>query len=124
MIRSMTGFASLERQFEFGRLSWEMRSLNHRYLEFSLRLPEEFRVLEPAIRKSLGRYLSRGKIDASLRFQLSPGATGSKVELNQELATSLIGLHSQMQELKLRISKDRNRNHLPYTWRKTDEQHK
>lgn len=99
MIRSMTGFASLERQYEFGRLSWEMRSLNHRYLEFSLRLPEEFRVLEPAIRKSLGKYLSRGKIDASLRFQLSPGAAGSHVELNRELASNLLGIHEQMREL-------------------------
>ena len=99
MTRSMTGFASLERQYEFGRLSWEKRSLNHRYLEFSLRLPEEFRVLEPAIRKTLGNFLSRGKIDASLRFQLSPGAAGSKVELNKELATNLLGLHQELQEL-------------------------
>ena len=37
MIRSMTGFASLERHYPFGRLAWELRSLNHRYLEFSLR---------------------------------------------------------------------------------------
>ena len=95
----MTGFASLERQYEFGRLSWEMRSLNHRYLEYSLRLPEEFRVLEPAIRKSLGQYLSRGKIDASMRFQLSPGAAGSNIELNRELASNLLGIHKQMQEL-------------------------
>jgi uncharacterized protein (TIGR00255 family) len=39
----MTGFARVERQYDFGRLSWEMRSVNHRYLEFGLRLPEEFR---------------------------------------------------------------------------------
>jgi uncharacterized protein (TIGR00255 family) len=95
----MTGFASLERQYEFGRLSWEMRSLNHRYLEFSLRLPEEFRVLEPQIRKSLGKFLSRGKIDASLRFQLSSDAVGSNIALNSGLAESLIGLHAQMQKL-------------------------
>jgi len=43
MIRSMTGFARVERQFDFGRLSWEMRSVNHRYLDYGLRLPEEFR---------------------------------------------------------------------------------
>ncbi len=99
MIRSMTGFASLERQYEFGRLTWEMRSLNHRYLEFSLRLPEEFRVLEPDIRKSLGKFLSRGKIDANLRFQQLPGAAGSQVTLNPEMAKNLLGLHSQLQEL-------------------------
>ena len=54
MIRSMTGFARLERQYEFGRLSWEMRSVNHRYLDFGLRLPEEFRPLESDIRTCLG----------------------------------------------------------------------
>ena len=99
MIRSMTGFASIDRQYEFGRLIWEMRSLNHRYLEYSLRLPEEFRVLEPAIRKTLGEYLSRGKIDASLRYHQLPGAAGSKVVLNQEMAVNLLGLHAQLQEL-------------------------
>jgi uncharacterized protein (TIGR00255 family) len=95
----MTGFASLERQFEFGRLAWELRSVNHRYLEFSLRLPEEFRVLEPRIRTVLGQFLSRGKIDATLRFHEAPGATGQRVELNQELANTLLGLHADLQQL-------------------------
>jgi uncharacterized protein (TIGR00255 family) len=99
MIRSMTGFASLERQFAFGRLTWEMRSLNHRYLEFSLRLPEEFRVLEPAIRETLGRYLSRGKIDATLRFHAAAGAAGSSVKLNPELVGGLLGVHQDLQKL-------------------------
>jgi uncharacterized protein (TIGR00255 family) len=99
MIRSMTGFASLERQYDFGRLTWEMRSLNHRYLEFSLRLPEEFRVLEPVIRSTLGRFLSRGKIDATLRYHPSPGAAGSQLKLNTELAGSLLGLQSQLADL-------------------------
>ena len=95
----MTGFASVERQYEFGRLSWEMRSLNHRYLEFGLRLPEEFRVLEPEIRKSLGKYLSRGKVDASLRYQPLPGAAGSQLVLNQDMVQNLLGLHSQIGQL-------------------------
>ncbi|MFT5138582.1 MAG: hypothetical protein ACI9H8_000612 [Lysobacterales bacterium] len=99
MIRSMTGFASIERHYEFGRLTWELRSLNHRYLEISLRLPEEFRALEPEIRKSLGQFLSRGKIDANLRFQAIAGAGGGHLNLNKELAGKLLGLHSQLQEL-------------------------
>ena len=68
MIRSMTGFARVERQFDFGRLSWEMRSVNHRYLDYGIRLPEEFRPLEPEIRKCIGEHISRGKIEANLRF--------------------------------------------------------
>jgi len=99
MIRSMTGFASLERQYEFGRLVWEMRSVNHRYLEFSIRLPEEFRVLEPAIRATIGRFLRRGKIDATLRYHPSPGAVSSQVELNRDVAAKMLGLHAELEEL-------------------------
>ena len=99
MIRSMTGFARVERQYEFGRLSWEMRSVNHRYLDFGLRLPEEFRPLEADIRKCLGQYLSRGKIDATLRFFPAPGTTGSGLELNLALARELLNIHGEMARL-------------------------
>ena len=99
MIRSMTGFARVERQYDFGRLSWEMRSVNHRYLDYSLRLPEEFRPMEAAIRKCLGQYLSRGKIEASLRFFEAVGATGSGLELNLPLARELLDVHGEMARL-------------------------
>ena len=99
MIRSMTGFARVERQYDFGRLSWEMRSVNHRYLDYSLRLPEEFRPMEADIRKCLGQYLSRGKIEASLRFFEAAGATGSGLELNLALARELLDVHGEMARL-------------------------
>ncbi len=99
MIRSMTGFARVERQYEFGRLSWEMRSVNHRYLDFGLRLPEEFRPLESDIRTCLGQYLSRGKIEAGLRFITEPGAGGSRLELNSGLARELLDVHREMARL-------------------------
>jgi len=95
----MTGFARVERQYDFGRLSWEIRSVNHRYLDFGLRLPEEFRPLEAEVRKSLGQYLSRGKIEATLRFFEVPGATGSGLELNLPLARELLGIHGEMARL-------------------------
>jgi uncharacterized protein (TIGR00255 family) len=99
MIRSMTGFARVERQYEFGRLSWEMRSVNHRYLDFSLRLPEEFRPLEPDIRNCLGQYLSRGKIEASLRYTPEAGAGSSALELNLGLAKELLVVHEELARL-------------------------
>ena len=99
MIRSMTGFARVERQYEFGRLSWEMRSVNHRYLDFGLRLPEEFRPLESGIRTCLGQYLSRGKIEASLRYTAESGATASKLELKLGLARELLDVHGEMSRL-------------------------
>lgn len=96
MIRSMTGFASVENQYSFGRLAWELRSVNHRYLEIGLRLPEEFRVLEPDIRQTLGHFLSRGKVDATLRFTPTAGAAGKSLVLNRDLLEQLLEMHEQV----------------------------
>lgn len=96
MIRSMTGFASVERQYEFGRLAWELRSVNHRYLEIGLRIPDEFRVLEPDIRRTLGQHLSRGKVDAALRYTAAPGSARSSLVLNRDLLASLLSLHAEV----------------------------
>ena len=56
MIRSMTGFARVEETNEAGSIIWELRSVNHRYLEPGIKVPEDFRHLEPEIRKLLARY--------------------------------------------------------------------
>src|SRR5690606_16439276 len=54
MTLSMTGFARAEADTEFGTLSWEARTVNHRHLDLSLRLPEECRALEPEVRERVG----------------------------------------------------------------------
>jgi uncharacterized protein (TIGR00255 family) len=97
MIRSMTGFAGAEAQYPFGRLTWELRSVNHRYLEIGFRVPEEFRLLEPEIRRILGEFLSRGKVDATLRFVPAAGTASASLELNRELLTRLLAIHAEMQ---------------------------
>jgi uncharacterized protein (TIGR00255 family) len=99
MIRSMTGFASTERQYAFGRLTWELRSVNHRYLEIGFRVPEEFRMLEPKIRQILGEFVSRGKVDATLRYAPAAGVASSSLELNEELVLRLLSLHKKMQSI-------------------------
>jgi uncharacterized protein (TIGR00255 family) len=66
MPRSMTGFARREAKHPWGTLVWEIRSVNHRYLESSFRLPDDFREIEPHLRDSLRKALQRGKIDANL----------------------------------------------------------
>lgn len=99
MIHSMTGFASVEHQAAFGRLTWELRSVNHRYLEIGLRLPEEFRVLEPAIRDLMAAHLSRGKIDAALRYTRGQDTEKSELQLNSGLAERLFELHRELQRL-------------------------
>jgi uncharacterized protein (TIGR00255 family) len=75
MARSMTAFARQETELESGNLAWELRSLNHRYLEVSLRLPEELRALESAVRERVSARLGRGKVDCSCRYR--PAAAGS-----------------------------------------------
>ena len=76
MLRSMTAFARIESQHEQGGIQWEIRSVNHRYLDVNLRLPEDLRRLDPKVRERVGARLNRGKVDCTLRVLPNPGATG------------------------------------------------
>lgn len=69
MPRSMTGFARREAKLSWGTLIWEIRSVNHRYLEPSFRLPEDFREIEPQLRDAMRKNLQRGKVEVSLSIQ-------------------------------------------------------
>jgi len=88
--RSMTAFARREEQTEQGSLTWEVRSVNHRYLETSLRLDERFRPLEMKIKKMFSSRLARGKVDATLRYK-APEEQQSSINIDQQLAKSVIG---------------------------------
>ncbi len=74
MIASMTGFARREASGPWGSLICELRSVNHRFLESSLRLPEELRSLDPEIRQQFGRGLKRGKIDCTFTYRRTDSA--------------------------------------------------
>ena len=67
MPHSMTGFATAEVVAASFRLSWEIRSVNHRFLELGFRLPDELRGLEPECREMVGAAVKRGKVDCTLR---------------------------------------------------------
>ncbi len=73
MPRSMTGFARREAKLPWGTAVWEIRSVNHRYLEPSFRLPEDFREIEPSLREAMRKNLQRGKVEASLSIQWEMG---------------------------------------------------
>ena len=77
MIRSMTGFASVHRDCAGGRLGIDIRSVNHRYLEQTLRLPDELRGAEPAIREAVASRLNRGKVDLRARWQPRAGVASA-----------------------------------------------
>lgn len=72
-IRSMTGFASVHRDCAAGRIGLDIRSVNHRYLEQTLRLPDELRSVEPALREAVAARLARGKVDLRVSWQPGPG---------------------------------------------------
>ena len=76
MPRSMTAFARETREGDQGELTWELRTINHRFLETFVRLPEDLRALEMAVRERIGSRLDRGKVDASLRFTPALAASG------------------------------------------------
>ena len=88
MARSMTAFARLEASTAGGRAVWELRSVNHRFLEVSLRLPEEFRGLDHEIRNRLSARLNRGKLDCTLRFEAA-ARDQSELKVNTELARQI-----------------------------------
>ncbi len=88
MIRSMTGFARRERQGPWGTLSCELRSVNHRYLELSLRLPDDLRCLEGDARTLLATSLRRGKVEAGIYLRSATAATAA-LELNRPLVAEL-----------------------------------
>jgi uncharacterized protein (TIGR00255 family) len=89
MIRSMTGFARRERQGTWGTLTCELRTVNHRYLELSLRLPDDLRGLEGDVRQVLSSSLRRGKVDAGLYLR-STAVASAALELNRPLVEQLL----------------------------------
>jgi uncharacterized protein (TIGR00255 family) len=83
----MTGFARRERQFPWGLLAWELKTVNHRFLEMGFRLPEEFRVGEAEFRQSVAASVRRGKVECSLHFR--PAVISGALEVDAELLGSV-----------------------------------
>jgi uncharacterized protein (TIGR00255 family) len=89
MARSMTAFARLESISSWGRMAWELRTVNHRHVEISLRLPEDLRALEGEVRNRITARLNRGKVDCSLRLDSTQSAD-AQIRINEGLARQLI----------------------------------
>jgi uncharacterized protein (TIGR00255 family) len=97
MIRSMTGFARRERQGAWGTLSCELRTVNHRYLEVSLRLPDELKALDNEIRQVIAASLRRGKVDANIYLKSAAGNQRA-LELDLNLLNEVIGRVHEVRE--------------------------
>ena len=107
-IRSMTAYANGERATDWGTLSCEVRSVNHRFLEIGVRLHDDLRALEPVLRERIASRLSRGKVDLVVRLRAPEGAAGLQVDptrlrelsdLAIDLAARFPGLHTELTEL-------------------------
>jgi uncharacterized protein (TIGR00255 family) len=96
MIRSMTGYAVASRELQYGTLSLELRSVNHRYLDIQFRLPDELRAVEPALREALSAQVARGKVECRVGFSAVAGA-GKSIRINEEVLQQISAL-----ELKVR----------------------
>ena len=98
MMLSMTAFSRRQADREWGSLTWELRSINHRYLETNVRLPESFRGLENVIRDTVRKKLKRGKIECQLRFQALE-TSQSDLQLNKEVIAKLVRANSEINKI-------------------------
>ncbi|OOE88914.1 YicC/YloC family endoribonuclease [Salinivibrio sharmensis] len=89
MIHSMTAYARQELKGDWGNAVWEIRSVNQRYLETYIRMPEQLRSLEPVVRERFRKRLARGKVECNLRFDTSQ-ASQDKLTINEALAKQVI----------------------------------
>lgn len=88
MIYSMTGFAAVAAELENGSLSLELRSVNSRYLDLQLRIPDEMRAQEPALREAIAAQISRGKVECRINFSARQ-STQNPARLNSALVQQL-----------------------------------
>lgn len=97
MPNSMTGFANVEVTVEPFQLIWELRSVNHRFLEIGIRLPEDLRRLERICRERINEALGRGKVDCTLKVKLTKGHV-QEIRLQHDVLMRLQAAQNRAQE--------------------------
>lgn len=95
MTFSMTAFARVQKQLDTGIFCWEIRSVNHRYLDAAFRMPEAFRFLETSLRGMLRGKISRGKLECQLKFQ-DVGIEDQPIHINENLVNGLINAGNKL----------------------------
>lgn len=97
-MKSMTAYAEASEQCPQGRAHWVIRSVNHRYLDGQLRLPDDFRHLETPLRQILKERLARGKVEATFQFAPDAGQAAQSMALDPILSEHLKALANQLGE--------------------------
>ncbi len=98
MLNSMTGFARQAAECPLGTLTWELRTVNHRYLDVQFRLPEELRPSETVLRQQVSGQLKRGKIECSLHFRRAI-SEATALKINQDLVMQLRAKLDELSEM-------------------------
>ncbi len=88
MIKSMTGFASVSREDDRGTIAVTIRTLNHRYLDLQVRVPQALAAIEPEVRSLVGQRVARGRVELGISLQLRQG-TAVDVEFNEAFGNAL-----------------------------------
>jgi uncharacterized protein (TIGR00255 family) len=91
----MTAFARVQQTVSQGQFCWELKSVNHRYLDVSFRLPETLRFIEPQLRNLLRDKVSRGKLECQLKFQ-EISEDEQNLAINTGLLNSLLSLSAKL----------------------------
>ncbi len=104
MIKSMTAFANKEINNGDIQISWEMRSVNHRYLDASIYLPEGFANKDAELKELIRKKLGRGKVDAKLVCNFLGDALSTEIKLNQPLVKNLINAQNGLSEISQQLS--------------------
>ncbi len=95
MIFSMTGYATASAELDSGSLTLELRAVNHRYLDIQLRMPDELRGIEGALREMIAAQLQRGKVDCRINYAARDAQSGAT--LNRELLLQLAAWNKEVQ---------------------------
>lgn len=98
MTKSMTAFARIQQSLDEGELIWEIRSVNHRFLELHIKMPEDFRASETRFREILQHRLKRGKVECFLRFNANAQQSAS-ININAQQAKSLVSACQEINNL-------------------------
>ena len=97
MVRSMTGFGRSEASDESRKIVVELKSVNHRYCDISIKMPKKFAMFEASLRSLIKSYAERGKIDVYITSE-ELAAEGRSLIYNKTLASEYVSVIRQMQE--------------------------
>ena len=98
MVKSMTGYGRAQKNSDLFNITAEVKSVNHRYFEFSSRVPRSYAFLDEKLKSLANSYISRGKVEFSLQIE-NVASSDTEVSVNKPLAQSYIKAFGELSEI-------------------------